>query len=253
MTTPADDEGRLLLIKKLLNKAEAKGTTPEERDAFSAKATKLILQWGIDVALLADADRTKKEQVTQRIVVADAPKTYSYEYAVIVVRVAEGLGCRGILTKVHNGQTGVIIVGFVSDVERSVLLAQSLVLQCTLDGAAWYAKWLSQFPSWIKPTGSDKYNARRGFISGFGTGVREKMAAWKRDTLTSAAPGTDLVLVDRKKQVDAYVRNEMQVTMGNSRRRYTGDSRSAGKSAGLAADLGQGGVGQNSGRPAVGR
>lgn len=252
MTTPGDSADRLLLIKKLLNKAEAKGTTEAERESFQAKATKLIMQWGIDEALLADADRVKKEQIIQRTVVTDAPKSYAYEHALIGARVAEGLSCRGILTQVGRNHTGLIIVGFESDVERVVMLYQSLVLQCTLSGATWYKNWLDRCASqWYTPSGTDKFNAKRGFVSGFANGVKEKMALWKRDTVASAAPGTDLVLVDRTKKVDAYIQDEMRITRTRGRS-YEASARGAGYRSGMSADLGQGTVG-NTGRPAVGR
>jgi hypothetical protein len=249
MTTPSDDDGRLLLIKKLLNKAEARGTTEAERAAFQAKATKLIMQWGIDEALLQNADRAVKEQIISRTVTTDVPKAYSYEYTLIGVKVADGLGCRGIFTKVQGGATGAIIVGFKSDVDRTVMLFRSLTLQCTLELGSFYDKWVGEY-GW-RATGTDRYQAKRGFIHGFARGVQEKMAAWKQDTVASSAPGTDLVLIDRTKQIDRWIKDEMSTSPMRGRR-YSVDSNQAGRAAGRAADLGQGTVG-NTGRPAVER
>ncbi len=248
MTTPSDDEGRLLLIKKLLNKAEAKGTTEAEREAFSAKAAKLIMQWSIDEALLADADRVRVEKIIKKIIAADAPKTYGFEYARIGAAVARGLGCRGIHTQA-DGRPALIVVGFESDVDRVLMLTQSLSLQCTLNLGTFYRRYVEVTP-WA--SGTDKYQAKRGFIVGFADGVNKKMESWKRDTVASSAPGTDLVLVDRTKQVDRWIQDEIP-TRKMSARSYRVDAHGAGKAAGHAADFGQGGVGRDSGRRAVGR
>lgn len=232
MTEP---EGRALLIKKLLNKAEAAGTTEAEREAFTAKALKLMLQWGIEDAMLTDADRLAEERIVRREFATDVPKAYSFEYACIGVQVATALGCRGILhARYADGRgkrTNLLIIGFESDVQRAGQLFQSLVLQCTL-ALGVYAK---RIPPYL--SGTDKYNSKRSFISGFASGVKEKFAAMNREVMAEAAPGTDLVLVDRGAKVDNWIGDNMR--LGNARPRlYHENAHNVGSVAGQRADLG---------------
>lgn len=232
MTTPSDSEARALLIKKLLHKAEAAGTTPEERDAFNAKAAQLMIQWGIDEALIQSADRVKIEQIVQKIFASDAPKSYSFEYALIGVEVANELGCRGLLQKMRDGRTSVLVVGFEGDTERVKQLYTSLVLQCTLVLGPWARV---NIAPWA--TGTDKFNAKRSFIRGFASGVKEQLRAVRRQVVADAAPGTDLVLVDRTKQVTDYIDQTMNI--GTTRpRRYTTNGFASGEDAGRRADVG---------------
>ena len=49
MTQSTDD--RAALIAKLFAKAEAKGASESERDAYNEKATALMIKWGIEDAI----------------------------------------------------------------------------------------------------------------------------------------------------------------------------------------------------------
>lgn len=232
MTTPSDSVTRAALIKKLLNKAEARGTTEAEREAFNAKATALMIQWGVDEALVQDADRAKIENIVQRHYETDVPKVYSFEYALIGVEVANQLGCRGLLQRMANGRTNLLVVGFESDVERVRQLYVSLILQCRLTTASWYAERLQ--PWW---NGTDKFNAKRSCIRGFADGVRTRLADIKRGVIADATPGTELVLVDRKSRIDRFVADEMNTGV-TRKRTYMPSGFDAGRHAGLRADVG---------------
>jgi uncharacterized protein DUF2786 len=249
MTTPADQEARALLIKKLLHKAEAKGTTPAEREAFSAKATALMIQWSIDDATLAGVDPARIEKIVRRVIEIDVPASYSYEYVGIGMAVAEALGCRGFyLSSYRSARTKLVIVGYESDLDRVMQLTQSLVVQCTLDLGPWYRSQVERYP-WM--TGTDKFQAKKSFILGFRRGVAAKLQAVKKEVVASAEPGTDLVLVDRSARVDAWVSSELKVSDGRARTYRSGSGRAAGFAAGQRADVGQGSMG--GGRTAVGR
>lgn len=243
MTAP-DTEARALLIKKLLAKAEAKGTTPEERDSFNAKATQLMLQWGIEEALLAGVDPTKIEKiVTKKIKLADVPKAYVYEYVSIGVNVAEVLGCRGFFQSTYDKRTDLILVGYESDVDRVTQLFQSLALQCTLTLGPWYKTKIREHGHWM--SGTDKYQAKRSFIRGFAKGVSQKLFTVMKSTKDEAevtTPGTALVLVDRATQVTDWIAENMQIGSGGQRRYHT-SGREAGYAAGQRADVGQGTMG----------
>lgn len=247
MTQSAED--RVLLIKKLLAKAEAKGTTEAERDTFNAKATQLMTQWAIDEALLTGDDR-KEDKIVTREFHTDVPKSFSYEYAKIGIQVANALGAHGLFQRTRDGRTVTLVVGYESDLERIGMLIQSLTLQATLALVPWYRRWLDDQPTWMTPNGTAKFNAKRSFITGFAAGVKVKLTAVFRATVSSAGHGAELVLVDRTKQVASWMNDNLAI--GNARqRRYTQDGHMAGERAGTRADIGQGGV-TNTGRPAIG-
>lgn len=239
-----DTEARALLIKKLLNKAEANGTTPEERESLNEKAVALMLKWGVDDALL---DATKigatAEKIIQMLIRGDAPKSYSYEFALIGIVCAEAMNCRGFYQRQRDQFVAVHVVGHESDVQRTAQLAASLGLQCSMELAtAWSnvhtARW----------NGTEKFNWKRSYVRGFADGLRRKFKAIA--VQVAKEPGTDLVLVNRVQQVDAYVANEMRI--GTSRpRRYYVDGYDGGEAAGLRANVGQTATGGN--RSAVGR
>lgn len=225
MTTP---EARPNLIRNLLVKAEAAGTTQEERDVYNAKATELMLKWGVELAMLQDPTMRIEEIVIKRIYVK-VPKTYSHEYAALGCTVAEALNCKGILTK--TDRTGVAIVGHAIDVENVVKLYESLVRQCLTEGATW---WHSNVREWM--TGMQRYHARRGFIAGFDTAIREKFAQWRKQTIADV-PGSAVALRDRASQVRDWIDRNMETKMGRGRG-YDASGAGAGYAAGQRADIG---------------
>jgi hypothetical protein len=236
VTTP-DLEARALLIKKLLNKAESKGVTEQERDAFNAKATALMLQWGIEDAQLAVVGHVVVERIVEHEVVSTSPKSYSYEMTVIGCVIAEQFNCRGFLRKKLDGRVNLSLVGFESDVTRVEQMFTSLGAQCSLTMASKYASAVDEHAAFW--SGTDKYNWKRSFIQGFAQGLREKLIAVKRVVVADAAPGTDLVLVDRTKQVDQHIASSMRIGVAGRARRYGEDAHDTGRSAGLRADIGQ--------------
>lgn len=241
MTEPINGD-RAKLIQKLLAKAEAQGTTPEERESFMAKASQLMIKWGVDDAMLAASGRIATEKIVQVMITSDAPKSYSYEMTLVGVKVANALGCRGLLQRTRDGRTNLLVVGFESDVDRVRQMFQSLALQCTLELGPWFRYWLANDSFATYANGTDKFNAKRSFIRGFADGVATKMRRAKEEVLKTATPGTDLVLVDRGKKVDEYIDSSM--SLGKARgRRYQTDGHGAGHQAGLRADVGGGAVG----------
>lgn len=233
-------EDRAAKIKKLLAKAE--GTTNEaERDTYNAKATELMIQWGIEEAMLSGDDRPA-DQIVQREFRTDVPKSYSFEYAKIGIQVANALGAKGLFQRKADGRTVTLVVGFESDLARIELLTQSLALQATTALASFWDRHGHRYYS-----GAEKFNAKRSFITGFADGVKPKLRAVYDRTVASAGHGAELVLVDRTRQVAAYI--DANMTTGTARaRRYQQDAHGSGHAAGQRADVGQTRVGSSSGR-----
>ncbi len=234
-------DAKIDLIAKLLAKAEAAGTTPAERDALSEKAGELMIKYGIDeaVARAARTGEVRSEEIIKTLTYTDVPRSYSHEYAVLGCRVAENFGVKGILATGNRQKgTGVYFIGFRSDVELVTQLYRSLVRQCTLNLAPWYRNQTGLI------TGTERYNAKRGFINGFATGVGAKLAQIRRQVIDDAGPSTALVVRDRARNVDAWIDEHMSLSSTRGRR-YDVYARGAGYAAGQRADVGQGTVSQS--------
>lgn len=246
--TQATNDAKLELIRKLLVKAEANGTTPEEREALSEKAGALMIKYGIDEAI-ARATMTGEvriENVVQRLIHCDVPKSYSHEFAVLGCRIAENFSVKGILA-LGRTQTGVYLIGFESDVELVVQLYASLVRQCTLNLAVWYRR--NKQDWW---NGSQRWNAKRGYIHGFGTGVGAKLQAIKKQVVADAGHGAELVLINRDAQVQQWLDENMPTALTRGRR-YVNGAHGAGYVAGQQANVGQSTVANHvPSRPAIG-
>jgi hypothetical protein len=115
----ADAPDRLLeRVRKLLLKAEANGVTPEEAQAFTAKAAVLMAKYGIDRALLA-ADRPGTDAPGNRIV--DVGNPWARVKAHLLCGLAAALRCQCVLLATGTGSK-VHMFGYSSDLERTDVL-----------------------------------------------------------------------------------------------------------------------------------
>jgi hypothetical protein len=221
-------------IAALLAKANASGATPEERDTYSAKAEELMIKYGIEASVIAAkaTGELKVGKIITKIFEVDVPKSYSHEFAVLGCRVAQALNCKGFLTVMANTKR-CQVVGFEADVALVEQLYTSLVRQTTLSLATWYAKQPTH-----RMSGTDRFNAKRGFISGFATAVDERMQAMRKEAVHEAGHGAELVLVDIRKQVDDWMARNFNLR-SSAGRRYDASARGAGFRAGQDANIGQ--------------
>lgn len=235
MTTP-DNESRALLIKNLLNKAEAAGTTEQERDTYNAKAAELMIKWGIEEAMVTDADRLVAEKIVQITFQTDAPKSYSYETTLIGIQVAKALGAKGFLQKRSDGRVNLTVVGF----EKEVKLVEELFISLTRQGKLAMAQRYCEIEWMPWHNGTDKFNWKRSFLSGYALAVGLKLQAVRKQTVTEAeavTPGTELVLIDRTAKVDSWIDRNMKLGKDRGRRvDYNGAAE--GMLAGRSADIG---------------
>lgn len=240
MTQANPDVDRIAKIQKLLAMAENKGSTEAERESFQAKATSLMIQWGIDDAMLHANDRLKTEQITMRnFPMPGGPKYYSFELTLMYVRMAKVLGMQSLVGN-FDGASYPMIIGFTSDIERVKTLGDSLVIQVLTALNAWVKTPDVQFKeSFLK--GSQRHKLRKSFIVSYVDTVcqRVRQAYMKQvEVVNTTTPGTDLVLVDRAKQVENWL--EENVKYGKGRRRtYMTSGMNAGAQAGHQADIGQ--------------
>lgn len=239
MTQSNDD--RVAKIRALLAKAE-RTDNEHERDAYNAKAMDLMIQWSVDESQLNTAE-AKPDNIVTVIMDFDVPKSYSHEYTLIGIRAINALGAKGMFQPRGRGKTALYVIAFESDIPRIRMLVESLVIQCSSALASWW-----RINQYAYATGTQRFNGKRSFISGFADGVKVKLDAVYKQAVADAGHGAELVLFDRTKQVMAYF-NAMRTGKVQGRRYYQ-DGWSDGNRAGQRANIGQTSVG---GRAAIGR
>src|SRR5690606_38761508 len=210
-------DAKLDLITKLLAKAES--TTPEEAEALTEHAERLMLKYGIEQARI-DEQRARRGEAQEEIVKERMLFTgaYARDLREIGIRVAAALET---VTPLQADQPYVgsilYLVGFSSDARQARVLAASLQVQAMVAMRAW---WLAVRDEYRWHSDAEKRRARSGFIRGFGAGAAERIATGRRRIVAESGTGTDLVLASRRDRVDAAVR---AMATGKARRRQGAD------------------------------
>jgi hypothetical protein len=246
VTVEASD--RLLdRVRKLLAKAEAVGVTPEEAQAFTAKAAELMAKYGIDRALLA-ARRPETDKPDSRLV--DIYNPWGRVRAHLLCGLASVLRCQPILVTAADGTLRVHIFGYASDIERTDLLYTSVLIQM------WHGLVAAEVP--VRAASVRAW--RRSWLLGFAAAVTARVQAAEQRAERSAAVTADgpqdaaLVLADRSLVIRRNVAAAYPHTR-TARTTYTGSGYGAGYAEGKRADIGAGRVSGRPGRslPAAGR
>ncbi len=234
MTGSAQCNPVLDKVRKLLAKAEDPAATPHEAEVYTAKAAALMADYGIDQALIAQAD-PDADPVRDRVVTVDAP--YAADKLDLLGAVATRLGCTVIRTpRTVDGRTVTAghVFGHASDLDRVEMLYTSLLLQATGQLAR------TPVPAW-----EHKAAFRRSWLAGFSAAVGHRLVEAERRARKEAAgrfaaagTSTDLVLADRSAQVDESVRQAYPFLRTARRRSLTGSGGADGWAAGQRADLG---------------
>ncbi|HEU5032725.1 MAG TPA: DUF2786 domain-containing protein [Spirillospora sp.] len=232
--TVSKKEQMLRKVRGLLAKAEDPACTPEEAEAFSAKAEQLIAAYAIDLALLAEkkGDRSKPVMIT-----LDTEKNYRAPFVSLLTGIADAFGCKPVLAggtmttakKLH-------LVGYEADLDMVQTLYGSLMLQATtavLAGAKASGT-----------RGDDLWRFKQSFLVGFAAKVGQRLAETYKRTVEEAKPGAALVLRDRRSEVEDKFgelfpdTKKVNGPSAHDRAGYAG-----GVQAGSRADIGHGRVG----------
>lgn len=235
-------------ITKLLAKAERAGT-PEEAEAFAAKATELMMKHSIDEAMIA-ARRPGESSKIGRLRI-NVRGSYWQAHRDLAFGIGKAFGC-----KLLQGNGGyavdgkkiagyAIIVGFEDDLKLIEQLYASLLIQQT--------RALDSFKRSVDLShysGMEKFIARRSFCFGFADEVgrrleeQRKNAAAEAESTNTTGTSVALVLASRSDMLEkAYA--EMYPRRGKARGgsiRWNGGAASQGKAAGARADIGNRGV-----------
>ncbi|GAA4783398.1 DUF2786 domain-containing protein [Microbacterium gilvum] len=236
---------KLDLIAKLLAKAES--TTPEEAEALTEHAERLMVKYGIDRARI-DARRAREGRSQESVVMERMLSTgaYARELRDLGAIVADALGTLRPLQAEPAGAGAILyLVGFSSDVQQALVLIESLRVQALVAMRRW---WSRERDAWRWASESERRRARRGFILGFGVGAAARIRENRRVVVEEAGTGTELVLASRRARVDAYV-DTLATTKARSRRSADGRGFASGHLSGRAANTGEAALGARGSLP----
>ena len=228
MTT---DNPLLARVRKLLAKAEAEGTTPDEAQALTAKAAELMARYGIDRALLA-AQQPETDQPTDRKINVDNP--WARVQGHLLCGLASAMRCQCVILPHPGPGVRIHVFGFASDIERTDVLYTSLLIQM------WHGLAAAEVPSWARSPRAWRRSWLLGFTSAVVARVRtaeQRAAAQAGHEHTGAGPGTELVLADRTQVIERALATAYPTTR-KSRMTYSGSGYGAGYAQGQQADLG---------------
>ena len=231
--TSVEDRIALLLAK-------AESTTPEEAEALTEHAERLMLRHGIEQAAVAAA-RAGQEQRAEPIVEVKVPFSGVYGRALVTLgsAVAREYGTVGTYYLQVRGQTSstLVLVGHASDVRAVETLVTSLVLQGRVALDRWW-KTLRADPRTVLLSGSERTGLRRDYLMGFGQGAAHRLRSTREAVHAEAeraAPGSTLAVVDRSRAVDAYLAD---LGLRRGRRVRVGGGYDVGRRDGRRADVG---------------
>lgn len=231
--TTVEDKIALLLAK-------AESTTPEEAEALTEHAERLMLRHGIEQAAVAAA-RAGREVRPEPVVEVKVPFTGVYARALVTLgsAVAHAYGTVRTYFLQIRGQTSstLVLVGHESDVRAVETLVTSLVLQGRVALDRWW-KALRTDPRTDLLSGSERTSLRRDYLMGFGQGAADRLRSTREVVLAEAeeaSPGSTLALVDRGRAVDAYLAD---LGLRRGRRVRVGGGYDVGRRDGRRADVG---------------
>jgi hypothetical protein len=222
---------RLQKVRALLAKAEDPATTPQEAESYFAKAAELMAKYGIEQAMLADAD-PELDRPGDRVVVVEG--AYVNDRIYLLGYITEALNCHGIQIDKSRGRTEVHLFGYESDLDRVELLFTSLLLQMfngMRHGRPAYGESMVTYrKSWAA-----------GFILTISKRLQEIEARARQESPASASGrSAELVVADRKSVVMARFSAAYPDARVNGRtKRRGGTGFKAGEEAARQADLGQ--------------
>lgn len=227
-------DAKLDLIAKLLAKAES--TTPEEAEALTEHAERLMVKYGIEQAHL-DERRGRQGHVREEIVQerVDFKGAYARDMRELGARVA--LALESVCPLQAEGAGSVLhlyLVGHSSDVQQARTLTASLEIQAMVAMRAW---WPHQRDAYRAFSEGDRRRARSGFIRGFAAGASARIAESRRTIVDEAGSGTELVLASRRERVDAAV-DRMATRRGRARQGADAGAYMHGHRSGLQAHTG---------------
>ncbi|CAO5164501.1 DUF2786 domain-containing protein [Frankia sp. AiPs1] len=229
-------------VRKLLAMAEAEGLPEVARESYNVKAAELIAQYGIDRALVEEAE-PQRASAADLVVVVEPP--FARDKITLLASVAAPMGCRLVHRTARRPtriEHSAHLFGMAADIQRVQLLFTSLLVQQAYGLAA-------SRP----PEQEDPRAFRRSWMAGFALAVARRLAMAERvareraqarrqadRAAAASAPSVAVVLADRSRRVDQYLASVYPRLRTPRARQLSGSGGGAGYRAGERADLGCG-------------
>ena len=192
-------DDKLDLITKLLAKAES--TTPEEAEALTEHAERLMVKYGIEQARIderrAHAGQSREEIVQEQVSFVGS---YARDMRELGIGISRALGTLRLLQADFGAVSVLYLVGYQSDVQQARILTASLQVQAMVAMRTW---WKERRDDYRWSSDSERRRARSGFVRGFGAGAASRIAESRRSIVEESGSGTELVLTSRRERVDA--------------------------------------------------
>lgn len=222
-------DATLLKVRKLLTLAEDPAATPSEAEAFTAKATQLMADYGIDQAILANA-AADRNAIADRVIRFTAP--YARDKCSLVSGIGHVLRCKGVILG-GDASLSVHLFGLESDLMCVEMLTTSLLLQGSRDLAAT-----------VVPRGENVAAYRRSWWAGFSAAISTRLADQQKDSIRAAEvrladsrTSVSLVLADRTHEAEAAMHRTYPRLRTAAPRRLSGGGARDGYTSGQRADL----------------
>lgn len=228
-------------ITLLLRKAES--TTPEEAEALTEQAERLMNRHAIDQAAVEAARRARGETVVADPIVMRS-FTFTGGWAVLEATFRGHIGVAFGLRVIHFPNTAsnrrMVVVGHESDVNRVVAVMESLRRQADIAMQVWERNDASVQLMALSGGGRTVRGWRRSYLLGFASGAARRIKANRLQAEQEVkGTGTDLVLVDRRAAVDQYVDGAFGKMRNSRPPTVNQQAHHAGRRDGLAASTGE--------------
>jgi hypothetical protein len=237
---------RLKRIRALLDRAQRVDTAPEEAEAARQKAMRLMVEHGIDQAMIdAVSGANAAETINSLTITMHRP--YTFEKGELLSAIAWVFGCDSSASRYpgRHAIESVTLYGYRSDMERAQLLYTSLVMQATNEMAAVR-----------EPFGVPRVTFLRDFLYGFSLAVTNRLREYQQAATEkyeaqhraeSAATGSENapvsvlpVLADRRERVKTFFESQTEGLPTATPVERDGVGMYVGHVAGQRADLGHG-------------
>jgi hypothetical protein len=223
----------LARVRAILAKAEDPAASPEESQAYFAKAAELMSKYGIERAMIAES-LPETDKPTDRVVIESG--SYLLDRVNLLMSIVEALGGRSVRWRVYDPQSGkyvqrVKMYGYESVLDRAEMLYTSLLLQA-----------FNGMKKGRPVPGESTTAYRKTWLSGFRSAVTQRLGVAERAAVEEAdrqlGGKAELVLAKREDTVRAMFKAAHPKLRTAPKRRLTGSGWHEGTKAGERADLG---------------